>query len=166
MEMVLQQRHKRTGFIFTQSSVHSLIVRMAFTMCPLLSPLRPPPPYTPTPQIPTNYPQLSTLQGCRRRTSGKQPILMQASDNGPSRTQTCWQTIKGRLQTLSLDNHCGRVQPTAGRALLSADPLAMCSQQLGQAQVQRQKYFVWFPVLPLRAGRWQRRWIPKDSHCN
>lgn len=53
MEMVLQQRHKRTGFIFTQSSVHSLIVRMAFTTCPPLSPLRPPPPYTPTPQIPT-----------------------------------------------------------------------------------------------------------------
>lgn len=166
MEMVLQQRHKRTGFIFTQSSVHSLIVWMAFTTCPPLSSLRPPPPYTPTPQIPTNYPQLSTLQGCRRRTSGKQPILMQASDNGPSRTHTCWQTIKGQLQTLSLDNHCGRVQPRAGRVLLSADPLAMCSQQLGQAQVQRQKYFVWFPVLPQRAGRWQRRWIPKDSHCN
>lgn len=85
MEMVLQQRHKRTGFIFTQSSVHSLIVWMAFTTCPPLSPLRPPPPYTPTPQIPTNYLQLSTLQGCRRRTSGKQPILMQASDNGPAR---------------------------------------------------------------------------------
>lgn len=134
METELQQHYKLVLYCLEVECTHGLSRWVLPCVLHFSSPLPSPPPHTPTPQIPADYPQLSALHGYRRRTSANQnqlwcgllrpARLMPATAHRVTRLAN----NQSRMTNTVAQHQCGRVRPGAERFW----------QEPSQAQVQRQ----------------------------